>query len=259
MLRALALVAALTVPAIAETRVDVGFGHQERHAAPRRGGAVAFGKITKGTRLEAVSVELRGLRATAKLTLSSSSKDGQDAALEFEVPIGTQVTYLGLTLGDDRRIAHFESAAIASAEYERIVEGDIDPALIEWMDSTATTDKLRLRVFPLTSGKPAKIEIIMNLPPAASIVIDPGRHRVANLPRAKRLALGQDDGVATNLESVGRDSSLFIAEPFLDADELERAQRREQVRRQQARGERPRGAIRIAQECLDNPLAASCM
>ena len=261
MLRTLGLVAALSAPALAETRIDVGLGHKERHTAPPRGGSVAFGTITKGTHLDAVSVELRGLRATAHLTLSSTVKDGQDAALEFEVPSGTQVTYLGLTIGDDRRIAHLETAADAAMQYERIVEGSVDPALIEWMESTATTDKLRLRVFPLTRGKPAKVELIMTLPPSDSVVIDPGRQRVANLPRAKRLMLGLADAEPAELEHVNSYQSLFIAEPFLNGAELERAQRREQVRRQQERprGARPRGAIRIAQECLDNPLAASCM
>ncbi len=259
MLRTLALVAALSAPVIAETRIDVGFGHEERASTPRGTGALAFGEITKGTHLDAVSVELRGLRATMKLTLSSTVKDGQDAALELAVPIGTQVTYLGLTIGDDRRIAHLETATDASAQYEQIVEGNVDPALIEWMDSTATTDKLRLRVFPLTRGKPAKIEVIMTLPPAASFVMDPGRHRIANLPGPRRFALAEGAVAPTELESVDRDRSLFIADPVLDGADLERAGRREQVRRQQAGKERPRGAIRIAQECLNNPFATSCM
>lgn len=258
MLRAIALVAALSAPAFAETSVDVGFGHHERTAAPRTASALRFGATTKGTRLEAVSVKARGLRATAMLTLSSTSKDGQDAALEFEVPLGTQVTYLGLTMGGERRIAHLESSAAAAAEYERIVEGDIDPVLLEWTSSTETTDKLRLRVFPLVRGKPAKLEVIMTLPPAASLVIDPGRQRIASLPRPVRIAL-DDDAARTVLDGVDADRSLFIAEPFLGADALERARRSELVRRQEQRDERPRGAIRIAQECLNNPLAASCM
>jgi hypothetical protein len=99
----------------------------------------------------------------------------------------------------------------------------------------------------------------MTLPPSASIVVDPGRHRVANLPRAKRLVLGQEAAASTELEHVGAETSLFIAEPFLNGDALEGARRREQVRRQQERGERPRGAIRIAEECLVNALAPSCM
>jgi hypothetical protein len=260
MLRTLAIVAALSAPAIAETRIDVGPPHGERPTPkPRGGGSVTFGKITKGTHLDAVSVELRGLRATAHLRLSSTVKDGQDAALELEVPSGTQVTYLGLTIGGDRRIAHFESSAAAREEYERIVEGDVDPALIEMLGTNGTTDKLRLRVFPLTRGKPAKVEVIMTLPPSESIVIDPGRHRVANLPRAKRLSLGLSDAEPAELDRVDGERSLFIAEPFLNGAALELAQRREAVRRQQERGERPRGAIRIAAECLDNPLAPSCM
>jgi hypothetical protein len=253
MLRAIALVAALSSPVFAETSVDVGHDRPE----PRRAAALAFGDISKGTHLDAVSVELRGLRATAKLTLSSTTRDPQDASLEFEVPVGTQVTYLGLAIGSERRIAHLETSAVATEQYARIVDGEVDPALIEWVASTASTDKLRLRVFPLTRGKPAKVEVIMTLPPAASIVIDPGRHRIANLPRARRLALGQETAAPSEL-AVDRARSLFIAEPWMNDFELESARERAVLRREQE-ARRNRGAIRIAQECLDNPLAPSCM
>lgn len=262
------LVAVVTLvggPASAETRVR---GSHDRERPPA-GSTLGFGSASPGARLDRVSLSVRGSRATAVLTLSTTASTPKDTSLLVDVPAGAEVTYLGLRLAGTRRIAQLANAASAHATYAEIVEDKIDPALLEWVESTETTDRLRLRVYPLVRGKTAEVELIMTLPPSTSLVLDPGtrtigrveldidgRQLATKLTSPRRIplvpeALGE---AAQGAPHVDRQTSLFIDMPF------DRPTREELVRAavQERRGP-PRGAIKIAKECLDNPLAPSCM
>lgn len=247
---------AVAAPARAETRAVLDY--REPVAEPRGGSAIAFGAITEGGRLDAVHVELRGLRATLTFALSTASPDGDEVVLDFEVPVGTQATYLGISVGGVRRIAHLERAEVAVPAYERIIAWKKDPALLEWLGTTRTADRLRLRVFPLTSSTPADVEILMTLPLATSVVVDPGPHRIASLPRPRRLELALESGATIARDRIDGARSLFIAEPFVSREAMERAEQAawaDQRRRQKLH---PR-AFTVPKECLDNPLAPTCM
>lgn len=262
--------------AAAETRVATREGHYPR---PRvePGAGLAFGATNEGTRLDRVELAMRtgpaDVRLTATLTLSSAVRD-HDAALTFDVPTGAQVTFLGVTMNGERRIAHLEPASEARETYEEIVQGIEDPALLELVKSTDETDTLNLRVFPLQKGKTARVEIIMTLPHARrpAFVIDPGKRAIPRVDvevdgvrsgwsgvaseRAVKLPAVAAPGelpVETD-ERIGPLQSLFIDRPpVTSAREVERVRRTPPIRT------RPRGAFRISKACLDNPIARDCM
>jgi hypothetical protein len=112
-----------------------------------------------------VEVSVRGDRTTARFTVSTS-RTNQDAWVVFDVPAGAQVSYLALAIGGEHRIAHATDVEQATSAYTNIVAGTEDPAVLE-----ATGDgRLRLRVFPLTRGKPVRVELIMA--PAGGRAVD---------------------------------------------------------------------------------------
>jgi hypothetical protein len=260
--------------AAAETRVATRDGHYPR-AREKPGAGLAFGETNQGTRLDRVEVSMRtgpaDVRVTTTLTLSALVRD-HDAGLTFDVPAGAQVTFLGVTMNGERRIAHLESASDARETYEEIVQGIEDPALLEVVESTDETDTLNLRVFPLQKGKTARIEIIMTLPHAPRFVIDPGKRAIPRVDvevdgartgwsgvasaRAVKLPAVSAAGelpVQTD-ERIDQSQSLFIDRPpVTSARELERIRRTPPIRT------RPRGAFRISKACLENPIARDCM
>jgi hypothetical protein len=261
--------------AAAETRVALRDGH---HRPPREappGAGLRFGETNQGTRLDRVAVSMRtgpaDVRVTTLLTLSATVRD-HDAGLTFEVPAGAQVTFLGVTMNGERRIAHLESATDARETYEEIVQGIEDPALLELVSSTDETDTLNLRVFPLQKGKSARVEIIMTLPHARRFVIDPGKRAIPRVDvevdgartawsgvasaRAVKLPAIAAPGelpVETD-ERIGQFQSLFIDRPPVRAD-----RDRDRIRRTPELRTRPRGAFRISRACLENPIARDCM
>ncbi len=276
MLRSLALVALLVAPAVAETRVRTS--HQRERGRPSAS-TLRFGTATPTTQIERLSLSVRGSRATAILTLSTKSRVAQDASIELDVPAGAEVSFLAVTLGGQRRIAQLVNAVDARAGYEAIVSERIDPALLEWIDSTPTTDRLRLSVYPLTRAAVADVEIILTLPGAASLVLDPGpgvnpgpfisgpgqrviprieidvdgRKLRQSLARAVRIPLAIEAPAEspTPVAHVDRDTALFLDEP-LPVEEVELVVER-------PRRDPPRGAFIISEECKTNALARSCM
>lgn len=256
--------------ASAETRVALRDGH---HPPPRvaPGTGLTFGETNQGTRLDRVEVSMRSgpadVRVTTTLTLSATVRD-HDGALTFEVPAGAQVTFLGVTMNGERRIAHLEEASEAQQSYEDIVQGIEDPALLELVSSTDETDKLNLRLFPMQRGKPARVEIIMTLPHAPRFVIDPGKRAIprvdVDIDGARTAWSGVSSARAVKLpevatpgelpvetdERISQSQSLFIDRPPVT---IERARRTPPMR------SRPRGAFRISRACLENPLAPDCM
>lgn len=210
------------------------------------------------------------VRVTTTLTLSATVRD-HDAALTFDVPAGAQVTFLGVTLNGERRIAHLESAAEAQATYEDIVQGIEDPALLELVSSTDELDRLNLRLFPMQRGKPARVEIIMTLPHAKRFVIDPGKRSIPRVDVDVDGARTAWSGVASARsvklpataapgelpveaeERITSSQSLFIDRPPVEIEQVTARSLPTPVTT------RPRGAFRISKACLENPIAPDCM
>lgn len=271
-----ALVGYCFVPTLAsaETR---GSSHDRVRAAPVPAGqGLALGTLTRGTRLDSLALSLRSgpadTRVAATLTLSTTLAE-QDAGLELAVPAGAQVTFLAITMDGERRIAHTEDAEQARQTYQDIVDGiePQDPALLELRESSDTTDQLRLRVFPLQRGKPAKVELIMTVPQAAQFVVDPGKRAIPRVAVevdgqkrafgsvATRRAFALPEAVpgALPVEAADRVTAaraLFIDLPpapeVSEDEDLPEVFRPERVGR--ARAER--GAVRISEDCLRNAL-----
>jgi hypothetical protein len=246
---------------------------------PAAGQGLALGSLTRGTRLDNLSVSLRSgpadTRVAATLTLATSLAE-QDAGLELDLPAGAQVTFLAITMGGERRIAHHADAEDARETYQNIVDGieHQDPALLELVESNDATDKLRLRVFPLVRGKPAKVELIMTVPQTTRFVVDPGKRSIPRVEieadgkyssyrgLAIRRAVALPEAVPGALpaevdDKVTADRALFIdlpPRPEVPDEEEEEVFRPERLGRAAAQARRARGAFRVSEDCLRNAL-----
>lgn len=284
-----ALVGYCFVPTLASAETRVSSHERARGGPAVTGQGLALQTTTAGTRLESVSLSLRSgpadTRVAATLRVSTSVTE-QDAGLELAVPAGAQVTFLAITMDGERRIAHSEEVEDARQTYDNIVHGIVveDPALLELTESSETTDKLSLRVFPLRRGKPAKIELIMTVPQATTFVVDPGKRAIPRVDVevdgrrssfgtvASRRALRLPEPVpgalpAETEDRVTAQRALFIDTPPVrdaddddDGDQLDAERlgpgpgpRRVRALSQMQRRE-PRGAVRISEDCLRNAI-----
>jgi len=257
----------------AESRVITG--HHREPAEPADGGMYfGFAKTSAGVRVDNLALSLKtgpaDMRATATFTVATSRRGLNDAAIEIDVPHGAQVTYLKMVTGGAPRIAHLVEAEMASMSYANIVDpgaGD-DPAVLEWVGTSTTSDRVRLRIYPLERGKPSNIEVIFTAPlepqlvvaagtiPRVTVEIDGARSSWGDraTPMALRLpAPPQAFAAPAEYAHVSTEQSLFIDQPVVD-HEIERStplpQPRPLIRR---------APIRISRACLDNPLASDCM
>jgi hypothetical protein len=276
-----ALVGYCFVPTLASAETRVSSHERARAAPPVTGQGLALGTLTNGTRLDKVAISLRSgpadTRVAATLQLSTSLAE-QDAGLELAVPAGAQVTYLAITMGGERRIAHTEQVEEARQAYDDIVHGieRRDPALLELTDSTETTDTLSLRVFPLVKGKPAKIELIMTVPQATKFVVDPGKRAIprvdvevdgrrssfGTLAGRRAVALPEPVPGALPAEAADRVTSgraLFIdLPPARDLDEDASAEEVFSPERLAAEARRERRReFKISEDCLRSALCGA--
>lgn len=267
-MRTLAVLVLITSSAAAETTVSLDEAPREAKretAVP----AFRFGEMTKGATIDNVALAMQtgpaDVRVIASFTLATTAKVPQDTLLVLDVPVGAQVTYLGMELAGERRIAQLVDGAGARVDYERIVRGVQDPALLEWVGTTPASERLRLRVFPMQRGQSAHVELIMTVPATEKLAISPGtrvmsRVRVevdgtkttwSKLGEVRAIALS-DQIVAARpavVPHVDATQSLFIGAPTFWQPE-ERVAPEPVVHR---------GAVVIAEECLRNPIAPSCM
>ncbi len=81
--------------------------------------------------------------------------DSLETTAYFQLPDNTVITDMYLWVGDEKVNADLQDRALASAQYESIVQRRLDPALIE----TWGNGSYSLRIFPNESGVSRKIQI----------------------------------------------------------------------------------------------------
>lgn len=177
---AAAVALALVCPARGDTRISV---RHEREPVP----ALSVGTPTNATLDRArVAIDRTG-RARLSLVLSTRAKVAHAGSITIDLPRGSRAHAMTEKIGLVRSNGFAFEASEARTMFTNVVERKYDPALLEHVATSAGTDRLALRVFPLVKGTPAEIEIDIELPAiervavAAPIEID--GNRVVELDR----------------------------------------------------------------------------
>ena len=82
-----------------------------------------------------------------------------DVVIDLRVPNDTAVTGMHLSLAGLESDARLVWSDVARQTYDRIVDRDRDPALLEWRAPSGSHQLLRLHVFPVTSKTSATVRI----------------------------------------------------------------------------------------------------
>ncbi len=109
-----------------------------------------------GTLSRAVLEAIDDDHATLTFVLTSNARQGSEVIVPIELPDGMIATGLTIAMGraaGDSGIVYMAEAARGT--YDRIVRQIKDPALLEWSDEGT----LRLSVFPVVKGTPARVTI----------------------------------------------------------------------------------------------------
>lgn len=175
---ATAAVVAAIGPARAETRLhhraDVAAPSASRIGLGSPGDRVAIDRVTI-----ALAPEAERTTATITIALSTAARAARAVRLAIEVPAGTVV--VGFALGDaDARLAgEALDVDLARTWYRRVVTGAhrVDPGLVEWGDG----DRLDVQLYPLSATTPVVAELRLELPRAATLVVDPGAQTIGAL------------------------------------------------------------------------------
>jgi hypothetical protein len=103
--------------------------------------------------------------ATLSFVLTSSSRQGAEVIVPIDLPAGMTATGMTLAAGrgsSDAGIVYM--ADVARGTYDSIVRQIKDPALLEW----TSEGHLRLSVFPVVKGTPARVTIELTTTSEAS-------------------------------------------------------------------------------------------
>lgn len=153
---------------------------------------------------------LRATATTLTIVLASSGSGHREATLPIDVPTGTRVRSLAVTIGNSTVTAQPMSGELARAAFirELVPRDPRDPALLEQV----APDHLRLRVFPITRDAPATIAIGLELPAVGEIAIDPGPNKVAR-PKSITVAAATPWEAVPPPSNVDATTSLFAGPP----------------------------------------------
>ena len=212
---AAAVAMAFVCPAHAETRLFVTIDDSDRAEPALIIPAPARGKLDR--------VHLRADtnqgHASIVLELSSKERDAHEIATTLDVPRGSRVTGMAVTIGGARSRAHVLSAVSARERYRSIVERKADPALLELAGSTRSADRLSLRVFPVAKSSPARVEIELQLPDVGAVALDTPAQLAVELDgkpsNAKAIALRPRPWMAT--DTAVREHVTLLTSLFADA------------------------------------------
>jgi hypothetical protein len=227
---AAAVVLAVVCPAHADTHLEIhGAG---RVAEPVETSSILLGTPTREVVISSVKLAVEpftnGSRAHLTLVLATQTGRSLDTETSIAVPTGARVTQLALTLGNGTRMTSAALAAnVATGTYERTVHGNHDPALLTYEGASSGHDRLALRVFPLSPGAPATVELDLELPRAPSLTIEStqriealtvevaGRSRgTSRFDESQRFELPAPRGEMQLAEqAVDPRTSLFVDEP----------------------------------------------
>jgi len=140
------------------------------------------GVPTGGRLAHAVVEAIDEGHATLTFVLTTTSREGREVIVPIDLPEGMTATGLTISMGRDAaESARTDMAGSARAYYDRTVVQIKDPALLEW----AADGRLRLSVFPVVRGTPARVTIELTatdqaadlacVDRATSLIAAPGR------------------------------------------------------------------------------------
>ena len=116
-------------------------------------------------KLERVTLQVDSTHGVATMTVALSKKaTGQLSSLTIDVPHGTRVTAMSITIGEGRAKANAMRASLADQRFRVVVSDCKDPALLELTDSTPDVDRMTLHVFPVAKTAPATVDVTIELP-----------------------------------------------------------------------------------------------
>lgn len=123
--------------------------------------------VPRGGRLAHSSFEtVDDTHATLTFVLSTTSQTAREVIVPITLPDGMVATGLSLTMGDAPPLTGFAFARSSARDgYEDIVRQIVDPALLEY----AGRGRLRLSVFPIARGTPARVTIQLTAIEDASV------------------------------------------------------------------------------------------
>ena len=134
----------------------------------------------------------------------ATSRAGQnDVVIELHVPSDTAVTAMHLSLAGLESDARLVWSDAARQTYERIVNRDRDPALLEWQATSETHQQLLLRVFPVTDKTSATVRIEFIAPRTLALAGVQPQIGVTSLPRPM-LGFGRQLGRKLSLIATDR-------------------------------------------------------
>lgn len=149
------------VPALlAVFATTVAHASTSRPRARPKPGAPVGGKLAHAV-LEAIDDE----HAILTFVLTTTAAGARELIVPIELPEGMIATGLSVAMGKAPADSAVPVVARAArGTYDRIVEQIRDPALLEWMGD----ERLKLSVFPVVKGVPARVTIELTTTPGAA-------------------------------------------------------------------------------------------
>lgn len=95
------------------------------------------------------------VRITLAFTVATDAATGSDIAVPISIPRDVGIAGMRLSLGEQTSEARLVWSSAARDTYEKIVNVQRDPALLEWRSPTEVV----LRVFPVSASTPARVSI----------------------------------------------------------------------------------------------------
>lgn len=144
-------------------------------------GTIALGPTETDIGLDRVELTVeRGQLAHLTFTFATTRTTRANVVMPIDLPAHAVVRELIVTQRGHRAVGTPTSMWHASEIYGSLVDRERDPALVE----ADGRDRVRLHLFPLARGARAVVELTIDLPPLASLVLDPGGHAIGELELA---------------------------------------------------------------------------
>src|SRR5262245_282247 len=139
------------------------------HAEPAH---IGFGAASMRVSIARAAVVVDRGTATVTLKFTADSRDRREGEAAIDIPHGARVVGLTLRAGGATHVGRTLAVDEAHTQYTATKEQTRDPALLEWVGSSADRERLRLRVFPVAKYRSAFVEIRIEMPRLAELAID---------------------------------------------------------------------------------------
>lgn len=151
------------VPAIGETRISVRTSRED---------VAVLGRVRGQGRVTGVATHVDGRRTTLAFSLVTSSKSPVEISVPLHVVGDARVSSLVARIGGRELVTKALPDADARALFETIMTRKFDPVLVEHVATSAGSDELRIRAWPVTSTEPAHVELVIESAPVGGWTID---------------------------------------------------------------------------------------